>query len=117
MLKFDWKQWDIRHSLGTACFVASGLVELARQYLSISPDNTLPWHVTAAMLVTVSYYLGLISHSLTGSTGAKDMLGTVAPGAPADVKAAHEPTLMESMTHPQPAATVPSRPPPPMGKP
>jgi hypothetical protein len=86
--KWDWKQWNWKHTLSIILFFAAGGDELLRQWLAISPDNTLPWHITAASLVLVAKYIDMISHSMTGSTGSPDMLGTVAPGAPADVKAA-----------------------------
>jgi hypothetical protein len=84
--RWDWKNWGGLHTLSWALFIAAGLDEILLAYLQAG--NPLPWHVTAAMLVSAGKVIDLVTHSMTGSTGATDMLGTVAPGAPPEVKAA-----------------------------
>jgi hypothetical protein len=85
-MKWDWKQWNWKHTLGTVLFFSAGADELLLQY--VQAGNALPFHVTAAMLLLAGKYIDMVSHSMTGSTGAPDMLGQVAPGALPSTRAA-----------------------------
>lgn len=100
----DWKQWDWKHTLYTVCGLgtAISIYEAAQ----VQAGAVLPWHITTGTLGLLTLIFGYISHSLTGSTGAKDMLGQAAPGAQPEVKAAVA----------RNADTPPSRPPPPFPK-
>lgn len=84
-MKWDWKNWDWKHSVATACFFAAGLDELLVAWLKAG--NPLPWHITFAVLLVVAKGIDFVTHSMTGSTGARDMMGMIAPGAPPEVRA------------------------------
>lgn len=89
--RWDWKNWSGLHTLSWLLVVAGGADELLLAYLK--EGNPLPWHITAAGLVLAGKFIDLLTHSMAGSTGAKDMLGMVAPGAPPEVKASVKPFI------------------------
>lgn len=87
---FDW-----RNAAFFACTLGTAICTAVTSYADAG--NKMPWGIGTAGFLLASAVFGAISHSLLGSTGAKDMHGEAAPGASPEVKAQAAVTRAQSI--------------------